>query len=75
MTTIDDFVALLRDELGLDVGREDLGRSLDEVAGWNSIHLLALATRLERVSGRPVVLPELLKAGSLEEIYAAAVGP
>ena len=74
MTTIDDFVALVQDELGLEVDREDVARGLDEVAGWDSLHLLVLATALERETGRRVALPDLLEAGSLEDIYAAAVG-
>lgn len=73
MTTIDDFIALVHAELGLRVTREDVTRTLDEVAGWDSVHLLALATALERETGRRIVLPDLLEAGSLEGIYAVAV--
>ncbi|MEV5829846.1 phosphopantetheine-binding protein [Spirillospora sp. NPDC052242] len=74
MTTIDDFVALIRDELGLEITHEDVARRLDEVAGWDSVHLLTLAVALERETGRAVVLPDLLEADSLERIYTVAVG-
>ncbi|MCD0451748.1 phosphopantetheine-binding protein [Actinocorallia sp. API 0066] len=74
MTTIDEFVSLVQDELGLDVTPEDVGRSLDELAGWDSLHLLTLATLLERTTGRSLVLTDLLEARSLERIYAVAVG-
>ena len=74
MTTIEDFVGLVQDELGLEVSVADLARSLDEVPGWDSLHLLALATVLERRTGRRIGLPDLLEAGSLHGIYAVAVG-
>ncbi|QXJ23892.1 acyl carrier protein [Actinomadura graeca] len=73
MTTIDDFLTLVRDELGLEVTSADAERSLDEVAGWDSVHLLALAGALERATGRGLVLPDLLEAGSLAAIYQVAV--
>ncbi|OWV01459.1 acyl carrier protein [Micromonospora wenchangensis] len=74
MRTVDDFVTLIRDELGLPVAVADLDSSLDVVAGWDSVHLLTLCTALERATGRPVSLPDVLAADSLAGIYAAAVG-
>lgn len=74
MTTMDDFIALVSDELGLPITREDVSCRLDEVAGWDSIHLLALATALERETGRRIVLPDLLEAETLEGVYTVAVG-
>jgi acyl carrier protein len=71
--TLDDFLALLRDGMGLPVGAADVDLSLDEVAGWDSVHLLSLLTLLERDTGREVSLPMLLEAGSLRAIYALAV--
>lgn len=73
MTTIDDFIAIVRDELCLEITVEDVTRSLDEVAGWDSVHLLTLATALERETGRRLSLPDLLEAGSLQEIYAVTM--
>ncbi|MEV4847809.1 phosphopantetheine-binding protein [Micromonospora matsumotoense] len=74
LRTVEDFVALIRDELGLPVAVADLDNSLDVVAGWDSVHLLTLCTALERATGRQVSLPDVLAADSLAGIYAAAVG-
>ncbi|MEU8516727.1 acyl carrier protein [Kitasatospora sp. NPDC059722] len=73
MRTIDDFVTLLRDELALPVSAEDLGRDLDTVEEWDSVHLLALCTLLERETGRSLRLSEVLEAPSLEAVYRLAV--
>jgi acyl carrier protein len=70
---IDDFVALVRDELGLPVTAADAGRSFDELPGWDSVHLLWLLTTLERETGRQLSLPDVLEAGSLAQIHALAV--
>jgi acyl carrier protein len=73
--TVEQFVELVRDELGLPVEAADLDRGLDAVAGWDSVHLLTLCTALERATGRQVSLPAVLGADSLAGIYAAVVGP
>jgi hypothetical protein len=67
---IDDFVTLLRDGLGLPLAAEDVDLSLDEVPGWDSVHLLWLLTAMEETTGRRVALPEVLEAPSLASIYA-----
>lgn len=74
MNTIDDFVNIIRDELGLALSTEDVGRSFDEVPGWDSLHLLSLLTVLERTTGRQISMPDVLEASSLEHIYSLAVG-
>ena len=71
---IEDFVALLRDELGLDVTADDIGKGLDELPDWDSAHLLWLLTALEAGTGTALSLPELIAAGSLKEIYELVVG-
>jgi acyl carrier protein len=73
MTSIDDFMVLLRDEIGLTVTPESIGRTLDEVPGWDSVHLLQLLVVLERETGRPVSLPEMLEARSLRHIFDLTV--
>lgn len=73
MNGIDEFVTLLRDELGMAVTREDLGKHLDQVADWDSVHLVELLTVLERDSGRSISLPNLMTASSLTEIYELTV--
>ncbi|MGW0337525.1 acyl carrier protein [Streptomyces sp. NPDC003011] len=73
MHTIDDLVVLIRDELGLPVSVQDAERPLDEIAGWDSVHLLWLTAALERRTGRSVSIPDLLEAETLGGIYRVAV--
>ncbi|WP_067825846.1 acyl carrier protein [Actinomadura kijaniata] len=69
MTTIDDFLLLVRDEIGLTVGPEHAELPLDQVPGWDSMHLLSLLSALERTTGRPVSLPDVLEARNLHQIH------
>jgi acyl carrier protein len=71
--TIDDFVDLVQDEIGLDVTAQDVGRTFDELPGWDSVHLLALLAALERTTGRRIAMTDVLEAASLESIYRLAV--
>lgn len=73
LDNLDDFVALVRDELGLPVTVENAGDSFDQLAGWDSVHLLWLLTALERHTGRRISLPDVLEATSLEAVYTLAV--
>lgn len=73
MNSIDDFLGLIRDGLGLPVTADDAGRGLDEIPGWDSVHLLWLLTAIERETGRLVSLPELLEASNIKELYLVAV--
>lgn len=76
--TIDEFITLLQDELNMPVTAEHVDLPLDEVPGWDSLHLLWLVTTLERETGRRVPMPDLLEATSLGEIhtlYQPAVEP
>jgi acyl carrier protein len=70
MSTLEDFLTLIHEELGIAVTKEDAGLPLDEVVGWDSVHLLALMTAVERETGRAVSLPDVLEAQSLEGIHA-----
>ncbi|MFI0897253.1 phosphopantetheine-binding protein [Streptomyces sp. NPDC020983] len=70
MNTLDDFLTLIHDELGLAVTPEEATRPLDEVAAWDSVHLLALLTVLEQRTGRALSLPDVLEAPTLERIHA-----
>jgi acyl carrier protein len=72
VTTIDDFIALLRDEMGLAITEREVGLSLDEVAGWDSVQLLSLLTLLEWRTGRSVAIADVIEAQSLRDIYALA---
>ncbi|MCM3922995.1 acyl carrier protein [Frankia sp. AiPs1] len=73
MRTVEDFVTLLRDELALPVTADDLGRDLDTVESWDSVHLLALCTILERETGRSLPFAAVLEAPSLDAVYRLAV--
>jgi acyl carrier protein len=73
VTTIEEFVALLRDQLGLDVTAADLATGLDHLPGWDSVQLLSLCTTLEQRTGRGLSLPDVLDATSLGRIYELAV--
>jgi acyl carrier protein len=70
VNTADEFVDLLRDELGLTVTAADLEVGFDELPGWDSLHLLWLLTLVERRTGRVVSLPEVLEAANLRDLYA-----
>jgi acyl carrier protein len=72
VSTIDDFIALLRDEMGLTVTEQDVSLSLDQVEGWDSVHLLSLLTLLEWRAGRSVAMADAIEAESLGDIYALA---
>ncbi|WP_066363836.1 acyl carrier protein [Herbidospora mongoliensis] len=72
MITVEEYVALLRDQLALPVTEEDLGRSLDTVDAWDSVHLLTLCTLLERETGRPLPFARVLEAPSLAAVYELA---
>ena len=69
MNSIGDFVALVRDELGLPVTVDDVGREFEQIPGWDSMHLLWLVTALERSAGRSISVIDVLEAPNLEYIY------
>jgi acyl carrier protein len=71
--TIDDFIALVQDEVGLPVTTQHANLHFDEVPGWDSVHLLSLLTALERKTGQTVSLPAILEASSLADIYSLTV--
>jgi acyl carrier protein len=69
MNTIDDFMAFVEAELGLPVTAADATRDFDGLADWDSMHLLALISAVERRTGRSVSLADALEASNLAEIY------
>ncbi|WP_370376094.1 acyl carrier protein [Catenulispora sp. GAS73] len=74
MDSIEEFVALLRDQVGLELTAQDAPKQLSEIDGWDSLHLLWVLTAVERRTGQAVSLPDLLEAGTLEDVYRVAVG-
>jgi hypothetical protein len=71
--TFEDFLLLARDELGLPIDPWHGDLRLDEVPGWDSVHLLSLLTAVERELAQPVSLPDALAATSFRDIYRVAV--
>jgi acyl carrier protein len=69
MNSIVEFVDIVRDELGLQITLDDVGRELDDLPGWDSMHLLSLVSQLEQKTGRAVSVIDLLEAPNLEYIY------
>ncbi len=69
-----DFVALIRDELGLPLTEDDLRRPLHEIPGWESMHLLWLVAVLEEETGRQISVIDLLEAPCLEFVRELAAG-
>jgi acyl carrier protein len=73
VNSIEEFVAIVRDEIGLAVTADDIGRSLDELPGWDSVHLLTLSLAMERSTGRRIRMPDVLQAETLQQLYTVAV--
>ena len=69
MNSIDDLLDVVRDQLGLPVTADDADRALNEIPGWDSVHLLWLMTTLEARTGRRISMPEVLEASTLAELY------
>jgi len=69
VNNIRDLIGLVRDELGLMITLDDIERELDELPGWDSMHLLWLVTQLEQRTGRSVTVIDVLEAPNLESIY------
>jgi acyl carrier protein len=75
MHTIDDFVRLVRDELGMPLEEYQVSADLDQLPAWDSLYLLKLVTALEQATGRSLPVGRLLEARSLGEIYQLAARP
>jgi acyl carrier protein len=74
VNTVDEFVTLVCDEVGLQITAADMDAGFDQVPGWDSVHLLTLMMALERSTGRTLSMPALLEAPSLGHVYRLAVG-
>jgi acyl carrier protein len=73
VTTIEDFIALLDEEIGLQVAADQIEDAFDQLPDWDSVKLLWLATALEKAIGLPVRFADLLEATSLGDVYRLAV--
>nr|WSZ99701.1 acyl carrier protein [Streptomyces sp. NBC_00857] len=74
MNSTDDFVTLVRDEIGIPVTADHLDVGFDEVPDWDSLHLLRLVAVLERETGGALSFPDVLQAPNLGCLYKLAVG-
>lgn len=72
MSDIDDLLSLLRDDLGLPVGKADGTLRLDDIPGWDSVPLLWLVTALEERTGNRLSLPDLLDAATVADVHLLA---
>lgn len=71
--TLDDYVRLVNDEIGMPLAPEQVGSDFDELPDWDSMYLLKLVTALELATGRKVQVTRILEARSLKDIYEQAV--
>jgi acyl carrier protein len=69
METLDEFLEFVYRETGLEVAPAQADASFDDLAGWDSVYLLALLTALEKKTGHRVSLTDALEARSLADIY------
>ncbi|MFD8483838.1 acyl carrier protein [Kitasatospora sp. NPDC059673] len=74
MNSLEDFAELIGDQIGVRVTVEDLHRNIDEVPGWDSLHVMWLLTVLERETGNQLPLPQVIEAPTLAHVYRLAVG-
>ncbi|GFE13624.1 hypothetical protein Sgleb_16710 [Streptomyces glebosus] len=72
MNSMDDFVTLVRDEIGLPITAGHLDVGFDQVPEWDSLHLLRLIAVLERETGSTLSFPDVLQAPNLGSLYRLA---
>ncbi|MFG2134423.1 acyl carrier protein [Streptomyces sp. NPDC048751] len=68
--TKEEFIHLVRDELDLPLGIDDLDADFDHVVSWDSMHMIRLVAAVERETGSRVPVGKLLADRSLSAIYA-----
>jgi len=71
--TLDDFILLIREEIGMPLEAEQVAADFDELPDWDSLYLLKLVTALEVATGHSVPVGKVLEARSLKGIYDLAV--
>ncbi|MCP2321422.1 Phosphopantetheine attachment site [Nocardia amikacinitolerans] len=73
MSSIEDFVELVNMEAGLSLKVIDADVHFDHLEGWDSLHLLAVLTALERQTGRRISMPDVLTAQNLRDVYKLVI--
>ncbi|MFF9351717.1 acyl carrier protein [Streptomyces sp. NPDC014734] len=71
---MDEFVAVVRDEIGLPITAGHLDVGFDQVPEWDSLHLLRLIAVLERETGSALSFPDVLQAPDLGSLYRLVEG-
>ncbi|MEU5095332.1 MULTISPECIES: acyl carrier protein [unclassified Streptomyces] len=71
--TLDDYVRLVDEEIGIPLAAGQVAADFDELPDWDSLYLLKLVTALETAVGRKIAVGKVLEARSLKEIYELAV--
>lgn len=71
--SLDDYVRLVNEEIGMPLDPGQVAADFDELPDWDSLYLLKLVTALEPAIGRRVPVGKVLEARSLREIYELAV--
>ncbi|GLX22930.1 MULTISPECIES: acyl carrier protein [Streptomyces] len=64
------FLALIGDELGLELTEEQARADLDALPSWDSVHLLRLVMLIEQETGSRVPVSAVLRARSIAQIQA-----
>jgi acyl carrier protein len=68
--SIDEFLEVVGKECGLHLAQDDLQTDFDQLAGWDSLHLLKLLSALEAATGRIFTATRFLEARSLADLHA-----
>ncbi len=69
MNTMDDFVDLIREEIGLNLTLADLNSVFDDIPGWDSINLLRLLVVLEQKYGYSMSMADVLEVPNLASLF------
>ncbi|MFH8979004.1 acyl carrier protein [Streptomyces sp. NPDC017890] len=67
--TKEEFIHLVRDELDLPLGVDDLDTDFDRVVSWDSMHMVRLVAAVEQQTGSRVPVGRLLADRSMSAIY------
>jgi len=71
MLSLDGFLQLVADDLHLELDGAAAARvRLDDLPGWDSVHLLRLVALLEEETGGQVSVRTVMEARSLADVYA-----
>lgn len=72
LMSTEEFLTVVRDELGLAVTAEDMNQKFHDLTGWDSIYLLWLIVLIEKHTGRKINAIDVLEASDLHHVYELA---